>query len=1042
MAEPSAATQSPSVSSSSSGAEPSAPGGGSPGSCPALGAKSCGSSCADSFVSSSSSQPVSLFPTSQEGLSSLCSDEPPSEIMTSSLFSSSEMRNTDLTIPHGEKSSVLGSQPILAKEGKDCLTLLDAKKMEKPQGTNKGIACSPVSVAEGVEYNRPSIPASFPERPAFLSKEVGLMEQQINKDQESKNPNEVAGTDDKTGLEVADKFTLPPAQKPLTQEPKAQGVCTYSLSPSELSGGDITEKDSPESPFEVIIDKEAFDKEFKDAYKESTNDFGSWAVHVDKESSADILLESNDKLFPLRSKEAGRYPTSALLTRQFSHTTAALEEVSRCVNDIHNFTNEILTWDLVPQAKEESKKSDYITKTIGLDRSEYNSEIPVVNLKTNAHQKFPICSINGSAPIKSASDWAPTSLPQENAVIEKPMPDCLHSAKEISIKGVGGSVQKEDNTLSELPRSPLEKGVSLGSGVATVKVVLPDGHLKGDVNWQSSMLAEATEADSSGESDDTVIEDVPTNISFESNKVQAEKPVSVASTIVKRDEREIEEVVGGSRESKTCETFEGPVSGSEAAQVQPDSLERSATGEAVRSQVPDRNGMSGDVGQSGSISEVAPEKPVATEKPKLPSVLSPSVLKEREFSLHVTTSACLESVHEKSVKNADDSSPEDLIAAFTETRVEGIADKHAGNAFQATSEKTSDFKATLALEALHETESGDSEIKDVTSKHPKQSRETNDGSTVLDVFPAQGTPAASLDLEQEQLTIKALKELSERKVEKSASVPGSAESPPEEVSKQIFTCDPESSWLQRSSDVLEHTEVNAGSDLGISKKPTISKETTRVDTISSLSMTEVVNKQVLARLLTDFSVHDLIFWRDVKKTGFVFGTTLVMLLSLAAFSVISVISYLILALLSVTISFRVYKSVIQAVQKSEEGHPFKAYLDVDITLSSEAFHNYVNAAMVHINRALKLIIRLFLVEDLVDSLKLAVFMWLMTYVGAVFNGITLLILAELLVFSVPIVYEKYKTQIDHYVGIARDQTKSIVEKIQAKLPGIAKKKAE
>ncbi|KAB0364539.1 hypothetical protein FD754_008695 [Muntiacus muntjak] len=73
------------------------------------------------------------------------------------------------------------------------------------------------------------------------------------------------------------------------------------------------------------------------------------------------------------------------------------------------------------------------------------------------------------------------------------------------------------------------------------------------------------------------------------------------------------------------------------------------------------------------------------------------------------------------------------------------------------------------------------------------------------------------------------------------------------------------------------------------------------------------------------AVHDLVFWRDVKKTGFVFGTTLITLLSLAAFSVISVVSYLILALLSVTISFRVYKSVIQAVQKSEEGHPFKVW---------------------------------------------------------------------------------------------------------------------
>lgn len=49
----------------------------------------------------------------------------------------------------------------------------------------------------------------------------------------------------------------------------------------------------------------------------------------------------------------------------------------------------------------------------------------------------------------------------------------------------------------------------------------------------------------------------------------------------------------------------------------------------------------------------------------------------------------------------------------------------------------------------------------------------------------------------------------------------------------------------------------------------------------------------------------------------------------------------------------------------------RAYLDVDITLSSKTFHNCVNAAMVHINRALKLIIRLFLVEDLVDSLKVS-----------------------------------------------------------------------
>lgn len=71
------------------------------------------------------------------------------------------------------------------------------------------------------------------------------------------------------------------------------------------------------------------------------------------------------------------------------------------------------------------------------------------------------------------------------------------------------------------------------------------------------------------------------------------------------------------------------------------------------------------------------------------------------------------------------------------------------------------------------------------------------------------------------------------------------------------------------------------------------------------------------------AVYDLVYWRDPKKSGLVFGISLLLLLSLAAFSVISVISYLLLALLCVTISFRVYKSVIQAVQKSGEGHPFK-----------------------------------------------------------------------------------------------------------------------
>uniref|UniRef100_A0A674MQN3 Reticulon n=4 Tax=Takifugu TaxID=31032 RepID=A0A674MQN3_TAKRU len=186
------------------------------------------------------------------------------------------------------------------------------------------------------------------------------------------------------------------------------------------------------------------------------------------------------------------------------------------------------------------------------------------------------------------------------------------------------------------------------------------------------------------------------------------------------------------------------------------------------------------------------------------------------------------------------------------------------------------------------------------------------------------------------------------------------------------------------------------------------------------------------------SVKDLIHWRDPKKSGLAFGLSMLLLLSLAAFSVISVASYLLLALLCVTITFRIYKSVIQAVQKSSDGHPFKSLIEKDVSIPPETFRKHVDCGLSYINRALKQMSRLFLVEDLVDSLKLAVIMWLFTYVGAVFNGITILILANILLFAVPPIYEKNKTQIDKYMDLVRTQVNTTMAKLQEKLPGAVK----
>ncbi|KAH0819029.1 hypothetical protein GEV33_003762 [Tenebrio molitor] len=71
------------------------------------------------------------------------------------------------------------------------------------------------------------------------------------------------------------------------------------------------------------------------------------------------------------------------------------------------------------------------------------------------------------------------------------------------------------------------------------------------------------------------------------------------------------------------------------------------------------------------------------------------------------------------------------------------------------------------------------------------------------------------------------------------------------------------------------------------------------------------------------TVESLIYWRDPKKSGPVFGGILLVLLALTYFSLISVVAYLSLLGLTGTISFRIYKNIVQAVQKTGDGHPFK-----------------------------------------------------------------------------------------------------------------------
>uniref|UniRef100_A0A0L8HVD6 Reticulon-like protein n=1 Tax=Octopus bimaculoides TaxID=37653 RepID=A0A0L8HVD6_OCTBM len=187
------------------------------------------------------------------------------------------------------------------------------------------------------------------------------------------------------------------------------------------------------------------------------------------------------------------------------------------------------------------------------------------------------------------------------------------------------------------------------------------------------------------------------------------------------------------------------------------------------------------------------------------------------------------------------------------------------------------------------------------------------------------------------------------------------------------------------------------------------------------------------------TVLDLIYWRDVKKTAVVFGSMLFILLSLAIYSVLTVIAYLSLAILAVTLSFRVYKNIMQAVQKSGDGHPFKEYLECDIELNDQKTQKVVKLILKHTNATVQELRRLFLIEDLVDSLKFGLLLWVLTYIGSWFNGMTIIINSVVIIFTLPKIYETYKVQIDNYLAMARSQFNKILQQVQSKLPFLKKK---
>ncbi|TRY83969.1 hypothetical protein DNTS_006288 [Danionella cerebrum] len=198
-----------------------------------------------------------------------------------------------------------------------------------------------------------------------------------------------------------------------------------------------------------------------------------------------------------------------------------------------------------------------------------------------------------------------------------------------------------------------------------------------------------------------------------------------------------------------------------------------------------------------------------------------------------------------------------------------------------------------------------------------------------------------------------------------------------------------------------------------------------------------------------FAVMELIFWKDMEKTGLVFTGLVVTLLSLFQLSIISVISMLSLGLMCCTISVRIYYSLLHALQLGDGVHPFQTYLDLDISLKEEAQQTLQRVIVLSCS-ALDTVRNLVFVANLFNSLKFWLLMYLVTFLGNLCNGLTLLIIGVIAVFSVPLFYTRHQDKVDHCIGAVQgkiDNLKDFIHRLaqgggppQDPTPGGAKPK--
>jgi len=141
-----------------------------------------------------------------------------------------------------------------------------------------------------------------------------------------------------------------------------------------------------------------------------------------------------------------------------------------------------------------------------------------------------------------------------------------------------------------------------------------------------------------------------------------------------------------------------------------------------------------------------------------------------------------------------------------------------------------------------------------------------------------------------------------------------------------------------------------------------------------------------------------------------------------------------LTALCAVLSLKIYTYVMVTFLKKEANNPLAKFSDINLTVSEDKVNQIANNATNKLNASLVELRRLFLVENMLDSVKFGLSLWVLTYIGSWFNAMTLILMSWVGLFTIPKIYLNNKTQIDPVLDKVKAQFDEIWGKVGAMIP--------